>query len=335
MERGVPHSPTDVATWNHLAALLGYPRDFIERVANTAGRFYVPFEILAPGKRKVRRIDNPKGDLRLLQAAIQRRALSRLHLPPFTLGGVAGRSIRHNGEVHIGQAVVVTIDLKDFFPSVTTHHVYAVFSQRLRYVPTLAGVMTRLTTFRRRLPQGAPTSTTLANLAFLPAAERIAEVAHSLGLRFTVWVDDVSLSGVRAREAIPLVIGILREFGFAVSCRKVRVQSGWREAQLVTGVVVNQAVSYGRAGVRKVRAAIREAAALGDHVPDHVLRSLEGKIRHVASLRSPQARGLATLADQRLPLSGTEEPRPARSVYRKCRRRRRRRTSNLDRSPLH
>lgn len=321
------HRPTEVVTWPHLEALLGWRRERIENVANAAGHFYRPFELVATGKPKARRIDNPIGELRRLQAAIQRRILARIELPDFVLGGVAGRSIGQNGEVHIGQPVVVTIDLKDFFPSVSNEHVYGVFRYGLGYAPKLAGVLTRVTTFHRHLPQGAPTSTALANLALLPAAKRIAQVALALDLRFTVWVDDVTLSGARAREAIASVIEIIRESGFAVACRKVKVQPRWLGAQSVTGVVVNLSVSFGQVGVRRLRREVFEARALGAGVPEYLLRSIEAKVRHVARLRVPQARGLTRLAARVLPEKGTEEPRPSRYVYNPCKRRRRKRVS--------
>ena len=62
------------------------------------------------------------------------------------------------------------------------------------FSPDVASVITKLTTFKGHLPQGAPTSTTLANLVFLPTGLKLNEIAKQHNLRFTIFVDDVTFS---------------------------------------------------------------------------------------------------------------------------------------------
>ncbi len=148
---------------------------------------------------------------------------------------------------------MVTIDLKDFFPTISDKAVFEVFRYRLDYLPAIASALTKLTTLHHRVPQGAPTSTSLANLTLVPMAERLEVLATSLGLHISDWVDDVALSGPRAIEAITPMISIIREYGHAVAAAKIKVMRHGREALRVTGVSVDRGPSYGQQGIRAIR----------------------------------------------------------------------------------
>ena len=60
--------------------------------------------------------------------------------------------------------VWVNLDVKDFFPNVRHYIVYRMFRRELGFGRDVARLLTRLTTFRAGLPQGAPTSTAIANV---------------------------------------------------------------------------------------------------------------------------------------------------------------------------
>ena len=98
-------------------------------------------------------------------------------------GFVRGRSARTHAAVHVGRRVVVRLDLEDFFAGVTAARVYGIF-RTAGYPEAVAHTLTGLCTnvvpvdesvaagsrLARRLatphlPQGAPTSPALANLA--------------------------------------------------------------------------------------------------------------------------------------------------------------------------
>ncbi len=73
-------------------------------------------------------------------------------------GSVRGRSPASNASQHLGQSCVVTLDVKDFFTSVRYYIVYRMIRHELGMGRDVARLLTRLTTFRSYLPQGAPTS---------------------------------------------------------------------------------------------------------------------------------------------------------------------------------
>lgn len=289
----------NIQTWSHVRDLLGWDEDRFRKVAARAGAMYRSFEFRKSGTQKWRRIDEPQGELRRLQSAIQRRILREAPaIPDYVVGGIPGRSIIDNAAFHERAPVVVTIDIRACFPSIDNSDVYRVFADHLGYHPAIASEFTRATTFERKLPQGAPTSTMLANLALLPMLDRLSELAEERLLNFSAWIDDLTFSGRAARDVIDDAIEIVRVAGFSVSSKKVKVMVRHREAEIVTGAVVNTAVTNGL----MVREVERELVVLAGRgvVTEQQLRSLRGKIAHCRRLRLPQGQRLERAAERLL-----------------------------------
>ncbi len=106
-----------------------------------------------------RTIHAPDDELKLLQRRILYRVLGGLRAHAFE----RGRPIVSNARPHTNKRVVISLDLRDFFPSTEARRVRSC----LRFVGrsrAAAGEITRLTTWEGGLPQGAPTSPRLSNL---------------------------------------------------------------------------------------------------------------------------------------------------------------------------
>ena len=312
------HRHTDVVSIAHLEHLLGWNRSKIQKYASEAGRYYNPFDRQrVAGEGKWRHIDNPVGQLRELQGAIQRNILARAALPEFMLGGVKGRSIKDNAKIHARKPMVLTIDVRNCFPSVTNKMVFDALSRELGFRGEPLRLVTKLTTFHRRLPQGAPTSTTLANLALIPVYERIVQIAAANGLAMSFWIDDIALSGYRPQNVIDEVIGAVQAEGLSISRSKLKVVARESGPQNVTGVVANRGVSFGTRKLQSLREEIIDLAN-AEEIPDFRIRSINGKIQHVAHLKPSQARRLRRLADLRLPNVGLDGPSPRTDKTRDC-----------------
>lgn len=110
-------------------------------------------------------------------------------------GFVPGRSIATNAAPHAGRALVVKLDLRGFYPSVTERRVLGIF-RRLGHAPRVARQLARLCTEprTRALPQGAPTSPALSNLIARSLDRRLAALAARLGWAFTRYADDLTFS---------------------------------------------------------------------------------------------------------------------------------------------
>jgi RNA-directed DNA polymerase len=286
----------------------------LRRIASHAARYYHPFDIRRSGS-DWRHIDNPVEELREIQRRLYRRVFRDLEFGPHVMGFVPGRSIAQNARPHLRKPVVVTLDIRKCFPSIRPEQVYNVFTGTLGFPPDTAAILTKLTTFQYRLPQGAPTSPTLANLVLAPVYAGTVTVAEALGLECSFWADDIALSGPDAQLAIQPTIDVIHRHGFRVNRRKIEVMPAASE-QRVTGNTVNATLSVGRDRLTGIRHEIYRLCH-SETVREQELESVLGKIGQVRSVNPAQGEALERYARSRLPPSGTAE-RERRNETRRC-----------------
>lgn len=186
-------------------------------------------------------MEDPDKPLKEIQRLIVRRILRRHAHHDAAHGSVRGRSSMSNALVHLGQPCVVTIDIRKFFPHVTNTQVSRVFNVVCKLDPDLAHCLTRLTTRNGHLPTGSPASPDIANHVLSSADALIKLEAQRLDLKYSRYVDDISVSGKQARDIVPMVIAVLARSGFRIhrGDHKLRIQSN-RGAQIVTGYIENR-----------------------------------------------------------------------------------------------
>ncbi|NNG05028.1 MAG: RNA-directed DNA polymerase, partial [Inquilinus sp.] len=237
-----------------------------------------------------RLIEAPKPRLKALQRQILRDILDRIPVHEAAHGFVKGRSCLGGAARHGGEAVVATLDLADFFPSVPLERVHGIF-RCLGYPTAVARLLTGLcsTTTPRgvlaaapgvkrppgafvpeaapHLPQGAPTSPALANLSANRLDARLDQLAEYAGARYTRYADDLAFSGDDEFAAgigsfLATVEEIIRAERFAPNRRKTRIM---RRAgrQQVTGLVVNQHLNVPRPDYDRLKAILHNCARHG------------------------------------------------------------------------
>lgn len=219
-------------------------------------------------------ISAPRIRLKRVQRWILEHILEPVELAPAAHGFVRGRSTVTNATPHVGAAVVVNLDLKEFFPTITYRRIKGVFG-KLGYSEEVATVLALLcsepeiaetqldgiTYFvargPRRLPQGAPTSPALTNVLCRRFDRRIAGYAARHAFTYTRYADDLTLSTRDGDAKIGSALAFLRKVitaeGFTVHPDKIRVARAGRR-QEVTGVVVNAKPAVVRAELRRFRA---------------------------------------------------------------------------------
>jgi RNA-directed DNA polymerase len=290
-----PEFDLDLYSIGKLETILGYTRDHLRRIAAIAGSCYRPFKQKkkprpfqkALPSKKVRIIDNPSSELKRIQRAINTNLLRPLEFPLCVCGGVKGRSVADNIKLHVGARVLVTLDIRKFFPSVSSRQIYAVWRHELNCSPRISALLTQLTTFERRLPQGAPTSTLLANLVLLRVGQGIWTKCRQEDVVYSCWVDDLAFSGANARAMIQTAVEALGAAGFAVSHSKLKV-CGPGERKMLTGRMLGRFISVHPDRLACIRSGIHKLEA-GEVAPEErarYVRSLEGQIAYIASVIS-------------------------------------------------
>jgi RNA-directed DNA polymerase len=231
----------NIAHEKSLALHLGCNVDDLQQLAKSTKSFYKPFE-LAPKLRpfakkppkKPRPIDNPTGRLKRIQERINKTLLGPILLPEHVFGAVKHRSIIDNAQRHQGASVLVTLDIRQCFPSLTNAHIYSVWANVLGCSPSVASLLTKLTTFKRHLPQGAPTSPALANIFIWSVDSPIREKCADLGVEYSTWIDDLAFSGDNARAMIQTTVEALRLNGLRISHKKTVIM-GSGQSKALTG----------------------------------------------------------------------------------------------------
>ncbi len=241
---------------------------------------------MSPVKTEWRLIEAPKATLKAAQRKILTEILDKVPTHPAAHGFVRGRSIVTNARQHVGQEVVIKLDLRNFYANVTFSRVVAIF-RSLGYCREAAIGLARLTTsaapwtlnspnnseavtslyLRRHLPQGAPTSPALANLSAFSLDVRLSGLLKTFGGNYTRYADDLTLSGSKdfryaLRCVMPLTEQIVWSERFRLNTRKRKVLRRSRR-QLVTGVVVNQKVNIPRAEFDRLKAILTNCVKFG------------------------------------------------------------------------
>lgn len=306
-----------LVSMRHLEALLGRDRADIRRVANSAGRFYRPFDLRrTAGQGKWRHIDNPVGELKLYQSRIQERMFHDLVFPETMIGAVPGRSIKDNAALHLRQPMVVALDLRDCFPRISDREVYRVFNDVLACSAEISALLTKLTTFQHRLPQGAPTSPALANLSLLGLHDELISLAKTYDLNCSFYVDDIVFSGERALEVIEPAIRLIQSHGHAVRRDKIKRMPN-SSRQLVTGVVVNNGSSVTKDRRRILRSRLSDLSRDGA-VAVRELRSILGEVVWVSWINSDQGEAFRRSVEELLRLPTFEGIRIPKGEFRPC-----------------
>jgi RNA-directed DNA polymerase len=205
-----------------------------------------------------RRLLIPSDELKALQRRILRRLLAKLRTHPAATAYERGKSIVDNARPHVGRAVVIKIDLVDFFPSCRAELVERYF-RWIGWDRDAAAILTRLCTHEGGLPQGAPSSPRLSNLLLFGFDHRVDRFVSNRKGVYTRYADDITVSfpkdyPKRVRGVILIVARAARTRGFTVHRRKKLLILRRHQQQRVTGLVVNVKAQLPRTQRRKLRA---------------------------------------------------------------------------------
>lgn len=302
------------------------------------GRYESPFShyhyrILAKKSGNIRLIESPKPRLKKLQRKILAELLEKIPAHAAVHGFLKGHSIQSFAAPHVGRRVVLRMDLKDFFASISGPRVQALFrtagypeavADRLGGICTnaaarglwahlgkgldpLAMAEARALYAWRHLPQGAPTSPALANFCAYRVDCRLSALAESVGAAYTRYADDLAFSGEKDFERCverfsTRAASILLEEGFQIHHRKTRVmRQGVR--QYLAGLVVNERVNVVRRDFERLKAILTNCARHGlesqnrDAHPAY--RShLEGRVSFVEMVNPAKGARLRKIFDQ-------------------------------------
>lgn len=233
-----------------------------------------------------RTICQPSKKLKGLQSWILVNILNKIQVSPSCKGFRKGSSTLDNAKPHIGANTVLNLDLKDFFPTVTSKQVFNVF-KKIGYNNLISTVFTNICTFTGKLPQGSPCSPMLANLTAWSLDLRIQGYVGKRGISYTRYADDLSFSGLNPSKVvkiIPMIKTIIVDEDFSVNHKKTRVASSAR-AKTVTGLVINEDnVGIGTKKYKDLRTKIHHLTLPKEQTNEKLLHHVVGWLSYLNSV---------------------------------------------------
>jgi RNA-directed DNA polymerase len=214
-------------------------------------KFYLPKK--SGGKRL---ISAPMPRLKQVQYWILENIFNKVPVHQAVHGFLLDHSILTNAQQHVGKAVVLNIDVKDFFPSIHFKRVKGLL-QQLGYSEKVSTILSLLCTEavteevaidgknyfvqkgQRVLPQGAPTSPAITNILCYKLDKRLQGMASKHQCQYTRYADDITFScnddHISIQQLVWRIKKVLQDEGFTVHPDKIRImRKGTR--QEVTGI---------------------------------------------------------------------------------------------------
>lgn len=235
-----------ITSEKHLLYILGVNKEQLDYLLAHIEDYYYSFERVklnkftgkpkknSNGEIATRQINSSKGKLKEVQARLYDFMSKQVEMPQYVYGGVQGKNNVRNARFHQGNKYIFTTDLKSFFPSISHKQVFQMFL-REGCTPTIARILTKLTTLKYQVPQGIPTSTFIANMVFKPTGLEIDQLAKAHHIKFSMFVDDITLSSKSDfKNLIPDFLSIIKKSGFRISHKKTHYQT---KNPIITGVI--------------------------------------------------------------------------------------------------
>lgn len=240
-----------ISSPEHFSLLVGVEHQYVCNMAYAPDHFYRHFTI-PKSNGKVRNIDEPLPDLKFVQSWILKNILQKCTISDYAKAYAKGRTLKHNARFHKAQPVLVTMDIKNFFPSISINDVTKIFED-MGYFHNLSCFLSHLCCFKNVLPQGAPTSPYLSNLRMITLDSKISSYTSRRKIRYTRYADDLTFSGdFNPHYLIKDVSDLVFEEGFSINSEKTRVARS-NTRQEVTGIVVNSHMQVAKEKRKQIR----------------------------------------------------------------------------------
>ena len=230
---------------------------------------YIPIK----DKSKVRETWDALAPLKSIQARIQCLILRKVKYPDYLQGGIRdeeqARDSVSNASLHCGRRIVISEDIENFFPSTRSALIHDLWRSLFHFPDHIARVLTGLTTLDGYLPQGAKTSSYLANLALSRTEPRLVEWLRRNGFTYSRYIDDITLSTDRdltrqeGAEVFRQIAGMCSPLGFRLKRSKHGLTTNGNR-MCTTGLIVNRQVGLPREYRSQTRASVHQCEQLAN-----------------------------------------------------------------------
>ncbi len=187
---------------------------------------------------KDREIQAPTLRLDIIQTRIA-SLLVRIATPEYLHSGIKKKSNITNAKAHIGNHPVLTMDIRNFYPSITKKSIYHFFLDSMKSSPDVAGILAELCTYNDHIPTGSRISMPLSFWVNFKMYNQLQQLCIRQNITMSIFVDDLTFSGPSVNKLIKKKVErIITNSGLVVHPKKTRLYR-YDEPKLITGVIVN------------------------------------------------------------------------------------------------
>lgn len=200
--------------------------------------------------------------LKSVHELLNKRFLKKIDYPNYLQGGIRHRDYVRNVSIHSGAKCAIALDVADFFPSITETQVYDIWHKFFRFSEEVSKVLTKLTTYKGILPQGAKTSSYLANLVLWREESNFVFKLQSLGWGYSRLIDDITISkkNVPKSNEVSHICGMGIHFiesqGFKLKRSKLVILRQEQQMKL-NGILANVRPALMKAERNKIRGQVK------------------------------------------------------------------------------
>lgn len=270
---------------SNLSAFVGYRKNYLKRAALFTPYFYRKFYIKKRGaekdKKNLREIKEPLPSLKEIQIWILNNILYSIHPNKFAKAYIPNRNVLDNVRYHRNKSKVVSLDIKDFFPSIKRSYVEKIFLN-MGYSSNVSNLLSKLCCCEDILPQGAPTSPYLSNIYLFDFDNKIGKYCVALNIRYTRYADDMIFSGdFEEQSLIDFVAGELSKINLSMNLDKIKVMTP-NTRQIATGIVLNKTIQIPKSQRLFIRQEIYYIKKFG--LSEHLLKTQNNRANYLNHL---------------------------------------------------
>lgn len=269
------------------------------RLLDTAGRVEELHKVGAIQRKKdgsPRPTHDARPQLKAIHETIKNRLLQTVDFPPYLLGGIKDKNYPRtpdaHARIHAARGIIISEDIKDFYPSTTRDQVYKIWKYLFQFSHDVADILADLTTYDTALPQGWKTSGYLANLTLWEREPELVAWLRKIDCTYSRFADDIDISSnqhlndATKTKIIARVYGMLAASGYNPKRQKHKIMTPGSLME-VTGLQVNRqrltlSKNY-RNAVRSQVFKLERRASIEWHTKDFCKewRSAMGKVSYI------------------------------------------------------
>ena len=252
-----------IGTLHALHVPLGLSVDELLSLAKRADGLYRVAKSIAKPDGSIRNTYDALAPLKEVHRRIKSQILDHVDYPAYLTGSIKGSDYKVNAALHSNARIVINEDISGFFPSTSAELVFKVWNGLFGFSQDVSQCLTQLTTRQGELPQGAITSSFLANLVFWQDEPILHTKLASQGLIYSRYVDDIAVSSKaflknkEKSEVMRQIYGMLLKLGYQPKRAKHEISTSGARME-VTKLSVNAKPGLGKAVYSRTRAAVRD-----------------------------------------------------------------------------